>query len=67
MKNNYFLQKTKKRYLKSFMPRLRKNKAKKNKLKRLFKEISFRRPKRGAGKDKSGGKLQCYGFLLCRC
>uniref|UniRef100_A0A8D3AEN3 Mesothelin-like protein n=1 Tax=Scophthalmus maximus TaxID=52904 RepID=A0A8D3AEN3_SCOMX len=44
-----FKTKTKKRYLKTFMPRLRKKKTKKRKLKGLFKQISALRTKRGAG------------------
>ncbi|XP_069392122.1 uncharacterized protein [Paralichthys olivaceus] len=41
--------KTKRQYLKKFMPKLRKSKTKKRKLKRLFKQISARKAKRGAG------------------
>ncbi|XP_063764890.1 uncharacterized protein LOC134881465 isoform X4 [Eleginops maclovinus] len=44
-----FKTKTKKRFLKSFMPKQRKKKVKKSKLKKLFKHISSRKTKRGAG------------------
>ncbi|XP_055011039.1 uncharacterized protein LOC110155377 [Boleophthalmus pectinirostris] len=44
-----FKPKTKKRFLKSFMPRLRKSKTEKKKLKALFKEVSAHRVTRGAG------------------
>ncbi|KAG7511253.1 hypothetical protein JOB18_045050 [Solea senegalensis] len=40
---------TKKRFLRKFMPKLRGGKCKKNKLKRLFTHVSARRVKRGAG------------------
>ncbi|KAF3844537.1 hypothetical protein F7725_007700 [Dissostichus mawsoni] len=44
-----FKSKTKKRFLKTFMPKQRKKKVKKSKLKKLFKHISARKTKRGAG------------------
>ncbi|XP_069544254.1 uncharacterized protein [Brachyistius frenatus] len=44
-----FKTKTKRRYLKGFMSKLRKSKTKKRKLKRLFKQVSTLRTKRGAG------------------
>lgn len=54
LKNNFWnvnLQSTKRRFLKTFMYKLRKTKTKKSKLKVLFREISALRTKRGAGKD----------------
>lgn len=47
----FLLQKTRKRFLKGFMPRLRRNRTQKRKLKKLFKQISSSRPKRGAGTE----------------
>ncbi|XP_033968063.1 mesothelin-like protein [Pseudochaenichthys georgianus] len=43
-----FKSKTKKRFLKTFMPKQRKKKVRKSKLKKLFKHISARKTKRGA-------------------
>lgn len=45
------LQKTRRRFLKGFMPRMRRNRTSKRKLKKLFKQISSSRPKRGAGTE----------------
>uniref|UniRef100_A0A667WZ22 Si:ch211-188p14.4 n=1 Tax=Myripristis murdjan TaxID=586833 RepID=A0A667WZ22_9TELE len=45
----FFKQTVKKRFLKSFMPQLRREKVQKRKLKALFKQISVVRTKRGAG------------------
>lgn len=47
----FLLQKTRKRFLKGFMPRLRRKRTQKRKLKKLFKQISSSRPKRGAGTE----------------
>ena len=62
----FLLQKTKKKYLRKFMPRLRKSKTKKRKLKRLFKQMSaaqmrvaqMRAAQRAAGK----GSVFVFGF-----
>lgn len=48
----FLLQKTRKRFLRGFMPRLRRNRTQKRKLKKLFKQISSSRPKRGAGTER---------------
>lgn len=50
MTGMFFWQSTKKRFLKTFMPQLRRKKTAKRKLKALFKQISSLKIKRGAGK-----------------